>query len=57
LNNEIAEIILKNPVEAQILKVAQKHGMLTMVQEGILKVLSGLTTIEEIIRVAGENED
>lgn len=57
LNSEIAEMILKNPVEAQILKAAQKQGMLTMVQEGILKVLSGLTTIEEIIRVAGENED
>ncbi|HSW85688.1 MAG TPA: GspE/PulE family protein [Candidatus Saccharimonadales bacterium] len=32
---------------------ARKSGMMTMVQDGILKVLSGETTLEEIYRVIG----
>ncbi|MDO8530204.1 MAG: GspE/PulE family protein [bacterium] len=54
MTDELADVILKNPSEAMILKVAQKQGMVTMVQEGIIKVLSGDTTIEEIMRVTEE---
>ena len=54
MTNELAELILKNPVESLILKVAQKQGMLTMEQEGILKVLQGETTVQEITRVTDE---
>ena len=56
MTEEIADIILKNPVESLIFKVAQKQGMLTMTQEGILKVLSGETTIDEITRVTTEEK-
>ncbi|MEK7562129.1 MAG: ATPase, T2SS/T4P/T4SS family, partial [Patescibacteria group bacterium] len=48
MNSEIADLVLKNPLESLILKEAQKQGMLTMEQEGILKVLKGETSIEEI---------
>ena len=41
--------------ENLILKEAQKQGMLTMEQSGILKVLKGETTIEEITRVTGKS--
>jgi len=54
MSDELAELIQKNPLESLIFKAAQKQGMLTMEQEGILKVLSGLTTIEEIIRATEE---
>lgn len=54
MTDEVANIILTNPVESLILKTAQKQGMLTMVQEGILKVLAGETTIDEIARVTEE---
>lgn len=50
VTEEIADIILKNPLESLILKAAQKQGMLTMFQAGILKVLDGQTTINEITR-------
>jgi len=56
MSDELAEIIQKNPLESLIFKAAQKQGMLTMEQEGILKVLSGQTTIEEIVRVTEEGE-
>ncbi|MEK7663969.1 MAG: GspE/PulE family protein [Patescibacteria group bacterium] len=54
MTDELADIILKNPVERLILKSAQKQGMLTMVQEGILKVLAGETTIDEITMATEE---
>jgi len=54
MSDELAELIQKNPLESLILKAAQKQGMLTMEQEGILKVLNGQTTIEEVIMATGE---
>jgi len=54
MTEELIDIILKNPVESLILKAAQKEGMLTMSQEGILKVLAGETTIDELTRVTQE---
>jgi len=54
MTDELAELIQKNPLESLIFKIAQKQGMLTMEQEGVLRVLSGQTTVEEIIRATGE---
>ena len=54
MNDELAELILTNPVEHLIFQAAQKQGMITMEQEGIIKVLAGETTIEEITRVTTE---
>ncbi len=56
MTEELASIILKNPVESLILKTAQKQGMLTMAQGGILKVLAGQTTIDEITQVTQEKD-
>ncbi len=54
MTSELAELITKSPIESLILKVAQKQGMMTMEQDGILRVLSGETTLEEITRVTEE---
>ena len=48
MTRELADLIMKSPLESLILKQAQKQGMLTMEQEGILKVLNGETSLEEI---------
>lgn len=56
MSDELAELIQKNPLESLIFKAAQKQGMLTMEQEGILKVLSGQTTIEEVVMASGGGE-
>ncbi|KPJ55208.1 hypothetical protein AMJ47_01720 [Parcubacteria bacterium DG_72] len=45
-------IISKEASEAKISQEAEKQGMITMRQDGVLKVLSGLTSFEEILRVA-----
>ncbi|MGA2418058.1 MAG: GspE/PulE family protein [Candidatus Staskawiczbacteria bacterium] len=54
MSDELAELIQKNPLESLIFKAAQKQGMLTMEQEGILKILKGQTTIEEVARATEE---
>ncbi len=54
MDDQMADVILKNPVESALLKVAQQQGMLTMAQEGMLKVLAGETTLDEITRVTEE---
>jgi len=56
MSDELAELIQKNPLESLILKVVQKQGMLTMEQTGVIKVLSGETSIEEVIRTTQEIE-
>ena len=33
-------------------EVAVKNGMVTMVQDGILKALEGITSVEEVFEVA-----
>ncbi len=49
---EIEELILSGQAsEYAIRKTAFKAGMITMAQDGILKALAGITSIEEIFRV------
>ncbi len=54
MTEELAEISLKEPSELSIGKEARRQEMLTMKQDGILKVLEGTTTLEEVLRVAEE---
>ena len=54
MTENLSEIILKEPSEFRIENEAKRQGMITMKQDGILKVLNGVTTIEEILRVAEE---
>lgn len=54
MTSELGEIILKSPSEDKIFEEAQRQGMITMKQDGILKVLRGITSIEEVVRVAEE---
>jgi len=54
MTDELSEIILKEPSEVKIFGEAKRQGMITMKQDGIIKVLDGVTTLEEILRVAEE---
>jgi type II secretory ATPase GspE/PulE/Tfp pilus assembly ATPase PilB-like protein len=53
MNAEIEKIILSAQVsEYQMRDVAIKNGMVTMVQDGLLKALDGFTSVDEVFRVA-----
>jgi len=54
MTDSLADLILKEPSEVKILEEAKNQGMITMKQDGILKVLDGITSIEEVLRVAEE---
>ncbi len=54
VTEEIQNMIIKRSTSAEIQKVAVAQGMITMRQDGYLKALGGLTTIEEVNRVAAD---
>ncbi|MDD5731983.1 MAG: GspE/PulE family protein, partial [Patescibacteria group bacterium] len=47
----IQQLAIKRSSSTELLNEALKEGMITMKQDGILKVLRGQTTIEEVYRV------
>jgi type II secretory ATPase GspE/PulE/Tfp pilus assembly ATPase PilB-like protein len=52
ISDEVSRMILKNASTAELEQAALKNGMMLMKQDGYLKALDGITTIEEVIRVA-----
>jgi len=54
VDDEIERFILTSPSIIDMKELAIKKGMITMQQDGLMKVAEGITTIEEIERVAGE---
>ena len=54
VSQKIASLILEHPDSATVEREAVLEGMITMKQDGYLKVLQGLSTPEEVIRVAQE---
>lgn len=50
----IKDLIIKETDADDIQKQAQKEGMLTMLEDGMIKAAQGLTSIEEILRVTKE---
>jgi type IV pilus assembly protein PilB len=52
VTEEIQKLILQRATSSQIQQVAQEQGMVTMREDGYLKALSGMTTLNEINRVA-----
>jgi len=55
-NEKVEKIIQENPSEREIMKAAADQGILTMPQDGIIKVIQGTTTLEEIQRVVDLEE-
>ena len=49
-DDEMENIILKSPSVADLRKIARKKGMVLMREDGLMKVLKGETTIEEVDR-------
>ena len=50
INDEMEKFIANNPSTAEIKEKALSMGLITMQQDGLLKVLQGLTTLEELDR-------
>ncbi len=51
IDNEMKDLILNKESTTKIIAVARKKGMITMREDGVLKVIAGITTLEEVHRV------
>lgn len=54
VTTEIQDLIVARSTSAEIQRKAVEQGMITMRQDGYLKALQGITTIEEVNRVAAD---
>src|SRR3989344_8056834 len=54
MEKALEDIARENPSARAIRDAAAHQGLLTLKQDGVLKALKGLTTIEEVLRVVGE---
>ncbi len=52
VSSEIKDLILKNPSTKQISELAKLQGAKSLFEDGIEKVQTGVTTIEELLRIA-----
>lgn len=48
---ELEKMVTKSPTEPEIMEEARRQGMITMREDGILKVLSGTVGLEELAEV------
>lgn len=54
VDEEIQKLIISHSTSAEIMRLARSKGTITMRQDGMLKVLSGITSMEEVNRVASD---
>lgn len=54
VNEQIQQLILKHATSSQIHRAAAESGMVSMREDGYLKALAGLTSVDEVNRVAAE---
>jgi type IV pilus assembly protein PilB len=51
MDDELGEYLRENPSEGDIAKHVARQGYLTMAQDGVIKALNGITSLEEVFRV------
>jgi len=57
LDKDIAELLLKNPNEREIKRVALAQGILDLREDGVIKALAGITSLSELNRVIDMGEE
>lgn len=50
-DKDLEEILQGNPSELEIKAIAERQGILDMSQDGVIKILKGVTTFDEVQRV------
>ena len=54
VDEDIQKLIVAHATSAEVMRLAREKGTVTMRQDGMLKALSGITTMEEVDRVASD---
>ena len=50
---EMEKLIITSPPESEIQNLARKAGMVTMAEDGVIKIIQGITTLEEVEDAVG----
>ena len=56
MSNPMRKLISESATTVKLLEEAQNSGMVTLEQAGVIKALEGVTTLEEVYRVARKAE-
>ncbi len=54
MSENISKAVIEKKAISEIQKIGVQEGMITMIQDGFIKALEGITTIEEVLRVKNE---
>ncbi|WP_416877356.1 GspE/PulE family protein [Litorimonas sp.] len=54
VNQKISEAIMKNESLPRLVKAAREQGFMTLMEDGIIKARNGLTTLDEVYRICGQ---
>jgi len=57
MNSKIRELAFQGASTQDIRKAAVARGMHTLYQDGLMKAMKGITTIDEVFRVAKRTQD
>jgi type IV pilus assembly protein PilB len=57
IDDVIKDILDKDPTDRQVKRASQHQGILTMAEDGVVKILLGTTSYEEVSRVIDLTED
>lgn len=55
MDDKIESVVISNPSETEIMEAAKLQAILTMKQDGVLKILKGVTSFDELKRVIDLN--
>jgi len=56
MTDDLSDMLSEEVSKSDLKKEARKQGMTTMEQDGILKVLEGITSLEEVMRISEERK-
>lgn len=56
VDKEIADFVRDNPSESDIRALQKKRPLLTMAEDGVVKILNGVTSVDEVSRVVALDE-
>ena len=54
VTSTIKDLVMKGATSEEIEEQSKSEGMMTMLEDGIMKAVQGITTIEEVLRVVSE---
>src|SRR5581483_11454765 len=53
ITEEVGQLVYKEASEAAVKEIARKEGIVMLQEDGLLKIIEGISTFDEVIRTTG----